>query len=152
MDHSATRPHSQQELRDLRYAPIPPPPFSARPTSARPEILHNGDLFFQRRVETSDPDRNSIPNQPYGYMNNRNYASPSTGLQAHEHTRRGGYGPLMQDRHNQLRQHGSPLSDGRAPFPSFKYCIRYSYAFILCCALKLLAHDFFSASSFPSPK
>ncbi|KAI4229496.1 MAG: hypothetical protein L6R36_000855 [Xanthoria steineri] len=120
--HHLSRPHSQQDLRDPRYAPIPPPPFSARPTSARPEILHSGDPFLQRRIETSDPHRNSIQSQSYGFANNSSYAAASNGLQGHEPTRRGSYGPLMQDRHDHLRQYGPGLSD--VPTPRFVASIR----------------------------
>ncbi|KAL8928644.1 MAG: hypothetical protein Q9172_000859 [Xanthocarpia lactea] len=121
MDHSAplqhhlSRPRSQQDLRDPRYAPIPPPPFSARPTSARPEILHSGDPFLQRRVEPSDPHRNTIQSQPYRFANNASYASSSVGSHRQEQTRRGNYGPLIQDRHEHLRQYGPPLSDVPTP-------------------------------------
>ncbi len=141
MDHSTARPHCQQDLRDPRYAPIPPLPFSARPTSARPDILHHGDPFFQRRVETSDPHRKTIQSQAYGFINNQCFASASTGLQRHEQTRGGSYGPIMQDRHDQLRQYGSPLPDGRALFlhPRTTSCI----STLSCSTMRprVFAHD-----------
>ncbi|KAL8653631.1 MAG: hypothetical protein Q9210_001983 [Variospora velana] len=112
MQHHLVRPHSQQDARDPRYAPIPPPPYSTRPSSARPDIVHSGDPFLRRRVDIAEQPMHS---QPYGYTTGLNYTTSSLGSQGLGEIRRDDYGQVSRDRHEHTGLYGSQLSE--APLP-----------------------------------
>lgn len=128
--HHVVRPHLQQDLRDPRYAPIPPSPYSARPPSARPEILHSGDPFLQRQVDVTDHQRATAQARPYQYSDTPQYTISRTGLQEHGEPRRDTYGPLTREKHEQVRQYVGQMSDGRL----FSLLIASRQS--LCCSLK----------------
>ncbi|KAL8700218.1 MAG: hypothetical protein Q9201_005566 [Fulgogasparrea decipioides] len=110
------RPHAQQDIQDPRYAPIPPPPFSARPSSAQPNILHSGDPFLQRRVEPTDPHHNAAQPQHYGVPSQANYINENLAAR-HEQVRREEYGPLMRDRYERIGHYTSIGPDADLPEP-----------------------------------
>ncbi|KAL9015574.1 MAG: hypothetical protein Q9185_007038 [Variospora sp. 1 TL-2023] len=112
--HHPARPHSQQDARDPRYAPIPPPPYSTRPSSARPDIVHRGDPFLRRRVDIGEQPMHP---QPYGYTIGSNYTTSSLGTQALGEIRRDDYGQVSRDRHDHTGQYGSRLSEAEPPAP-----------------------------------
>lgn len=109
--HPLARPQSQQDFRDLRRAPVPPPPYSARPSPARREILHHGDPFLQRRVNIADNQPNTIRNPSYGYAGTSNYTNVDSALQEHG---RSGHGPQRGERQEHIRQYESQIPDGKS--------------------------------------
>lgn len=109
MQHHPVRPHSQQDARDPRYAPIPPPPYSTRPSSARPDILHSSDPFLRRRVDVAEQPMHS---QPYAYTTAPNYTTPSLGIHGLGEIRRDDHGQVARDRHEHIGQYGSQLPEG----------------------------------------
>ncbi|KAI4090757.1 MAG: hypothetical protein LQ344_004537 [Seirophora lacunosa] len=108
MQHHPVRPHSQQDARDPRYAPIPPPPYSTRPSSARPDILHSSDPFLRRRVDVAEQPMHS---QPYAYTTAPNYTTPSLGIHGLGEIRRDDHGQVARDRHEHIGQYGSQLPE-----------------------------------------
>lgn len=106
--HSLARPQSQQDFRDLRRAPIPPPPYSARPSPVRPEILHHGDPFLQRRVSITENRPNTIRNPSYGYSNTSNHMNVDSGPQEHG---RSGRGPQRGGGQEHIRQYEGQMLD-----------------------------------------
>ncbi|KAI4149965.1 MAG: hypothetical protein LQ341_001202 [Variospora aurantia] len=110
--HHPVRPHSQQDARNPRYAPIPPPPYSTRPSSARPDIVHSGDPFLRRRVDIAEQPMHP---QRYGYPTGPNYTTSSLGTQGLGEIRRDDYGQLSRDRHEHTGQYGSQLSEAPVP-------------------------------------
>ncbi|KAI4119495.1 MAG: hypothetical protein LQ345_000650 [Seirophora villosa] len=113
MQHHPVRPHSQQDARDPRYAPIPPPPYSTRPSSARPDILHSSDPFLRRRVDVPEQ---SMHSQPYAYTTAPNYTTPSLGIHGLGEIRRDDHGQVARDRHEHIGQYGSQLPEA-PPLP-----------------------------------
>lgn len=115
MDRSASarqyvpRPHPQPEILDSRYHSIPPPPppppsFTARPASAQPTVVHSGDPFLQRRVNTEEQQHNMAPSRTYGQPHRANYVTESLAAQ-HERARREEYSSLLRDRHERPAQY-----------------------------------------------
>lgn len=101
------RPHAQPEILDPRYASIPPPPhppFTARPASAQPTVVHSGDPFLQRRVNTEEQQHTVAPSRTYGQSLRANYVTESFAAQ-HERARREDYSSLLRDRHERPGQY-----------------------------------------------
>lgn len=125
------RPHAQQDRHDHRYTPIPPPPpFSARPSSAQSNVLHSGDPFLQRRVETTDPHGTATHSRPYGISNHASYIS-ETFPSRHEQKIREEYGSLIRDRSEGIGQYAPQVPNGMycflctpvALFTTFSMCL-----------------------------
>ena len=67
--HPFSRPQTHRTNSDVRFAPIPPPPYSSQPPAPRPESLHGNDPFFRRRNEReSQPIISSAGTHPQSYV------------------------------------------------------------------------------------
>ena len=99
--HPYSRPQPQPLSRDVRYAPIPPPPYSSQSVSARQELPQQNGPFLQQR---NDIDRTRTPpvtdqNRPYRHPMTSQYPpNPFSASRSpvadynHNHPRRGSKG------------------------------------------------------------
>ncbi|KAL8740079.1 MAG: hypothetical protein Q9190_007179, partial [Brigantiaea leucoxantha] len=114
--HPFSRPPSHQELRDLRYPPIPPPPpYSSRSSNTRPEILHSGDPFLRRTVESENPPSASTkPTSPYSVASHSRYTTNNLVSEIalrNEQARRNSLGSILHRNDGQGGRYGSQVAD-----------------------------------------
>lgn len=154
--HPFSRPPSHQTLRDSRFAPIPPPPYSSQQSAMPADSLHGNDPFLRRRNErddyrTSSPLSNqtqpyTLPNTP----NTPNYtASPLFSPAIRDtQTSRTPYGNGRSERYTTQRPESGTYLRGFILLCCVDGCLWFHKCFHLCGTFSLITISCIYSCSF----